>query len=68
MTAERVDPDPVPTRARKGKAKGKAHPQRRPLTRNVFIDGVGYGPDWGNAGDYPEDWTGGKDRPHLFEE
>lgn len=38
---------------------------RRPLVRNVSINGVWYGPAWGNAADYPDDGHDGRDE--LFE-
>lgn len=39
---------------------------RRPLARNVNIDGVWYGPAWGNADQYPPDGIDGRDQ--LFED
>lgn len=46
-------------------AAGEAPSPRRPLARNVNIGGVWYGPAWGNADQYPDDWAGLRER--LFE-
>lgn len=59
--------DPSPDNSGDGAGDAASVPgKRRPLIVNVPIDGVWYGPAWGNADKYPADAVDGRDE--LFEE